>query len=139
MGRSDLYLKLEIMKKILAVTALIITYRWGISAMIIGQIVTSFLCYYLNCYYTGKLLAYPMLAQLRDVGPVLLLSFVMGAVVYALTLCSVENKLILMIFQILTGVILYSACCRLFRISSYMEMIEVLKPHVMRSMPSAVE
>ena len=46
LGRSNLFLRLEILKKILTVVAVVVTYRWGIAAMIYGQIVTSFLAYY---------------------------------------------------------------------------------------------
>jgi len=51
-GRSDLFLKLEVIKKFNALIAILVTYRWGITAMIIGQIVTSIIAYYLNSYFT---------------------------------------------------------------------------------------
>ena len=77
-GRSDLFFRLEILKKILVVIAIAITYRWGISAMICGGIATSCLCYCLNTYYTRKLLDYPVTEQIRDLLPSLILASVMG-------------------------------------------------------------
>lgn len=77
-GRSDLFFRLEVIKKSMALTAIVITCRWGITAMIIGQIVTSIIAYYLNSYYTGKLLRYSAVAQIRDVMPAFIFSCIMG-------------------------------------------------------------
>ena len=53
MGRSDLFLRLEIIKKALVVINIAVTWRWGISAMICGMVAMSMIAYYLNSYYTG--------------------------------------------------------------------------------------
>jgi len=127
-GHSDLFLRLEILKKIVAVIAILITYRWGISAMIIGQIVTSLLAYYLNCYYTGKLLDYKFIEQINDLVPPLLLSFIMGCVVYALSIVQIKNQIFLLISQIIIGIIIYIVLCRLFKISSFMALMAKIMP-----------
>lgn len=132
-GHSDLFLQLEILKKIVAVIAISITYRWGISAMIIGQIFTSIVAYYLNCYYTGKLLDYKIMEQIRDVAPLLLLSFFMGCVVYALSIVQIKSPIILLISQIISSSIIYISLCRLFKISSFMEMMAGIIPGVRKS------
>ena len=126
-GRSDLFFRLEILKKILIVIAIAITYRWGIIAMIYGQMVTSCIAYFLNAYYTGKMLDYPITEQIQDLIPNLALAGMMGLGVYALKYASISNQLALLSAQIMTGIVLYAALCYIFRISFFMEVIEVIK------------
>jgi O-antigen/teichoic acid export membrane protein len=126
-GRSDLFFRLEILKKILIVIAIAVTYRWGIIAMIYGQIVTSCLGYFLNAYYTGKMLDYPITEQIQDLIPSLALAGIMGLGVYALKYAHIANQLALLSAQIMTGIVLYVGICYIFRISSFIEIIEMIK------------
>jgi len=126
-GRSDLFFRLEILKKILIVIAIAVTYRWGITAMIYGQIATSCFAYFLNSYYTGKILDYPITAQIQDLMPSLVLAGIMGLGVYALKYTPITNQLALLSAQIMTGIVFYVSICYIFRISSFMEVIEIVK------------
>lgn len=126
-GRSDLYLKLEVSKKILIVVAIAITYRWGISTMIIGQIVTSFIAYYLNSYYTSKLLDYSITQQMKDVMPLLLISCITGGAAYGLKHFQLSNDYILLIMQIILGALLYIGLCFLIRIPAFLEILGMIK------------
>jgi len=132
-GRSDLFLRLEILKKILIVIAIAVTYRWGIIAMIYGQIVTSCLAYFLNAYFTGKMLDYPITEQIRDLIPSLMLASIMGGGVYAFHYAPIVNQPVLLLVQIMTGVVLYSVLCYIFRISSFMEVIEMIKSRLLNA------
>jgi len=80
-GRSDLVLKLEIIKKTLAITILIISAFFGLKAICIGQICYSCVAVFLNTYYTGKLIDLPYYKQIKDVFPYLILSITMGIIV----------------------------------------------------------
>lgn len=84
-GRSDLILRLEIIKKILGVTMLIITAPFGLIVMCYGTIVNSIIALIINTYYTGKLIHVGFIRQMRDLSFTLLLSLSMFAVVYGLT------------------------------------------------------
>ena len=130
-GRSDLFFRLEILKKILIVIAIAVTYRWGIIAMIYGQIVTSCLGYFLNAYYTGKTLDYPITEQIQDLIPSLALAGIMGLGVYALKYAHITNQLALLSAQLMTGIVLYAVLCYIFRISSFMETIEMVKSRLL--------
>lgn len=81
-GRSDLYLKLEIIKKILAIPTIIVGIIWGIKIMILGMWVNSIIAYYLNSYYSGRLISYPVREQISDIIPSLLIALFMGVVVF---------------------------------------------------------
>ena len=65
-GRSDFFLKVEIIKKIQGVIVLCITVPMGIVAMCYGSVVSSLLCLIYNTYYTQKLIGYGYVAQMKD-------------------------------------------------------------------------
>ncbi len=131
-GRSDLFLRLEIIKKILTVIAIAITYRWGIKALIYGQIAQSLIAYYLNTYYTGKILRYSFLEQVADVIPYLGAASLMGAGVYVIRLASIESQLMLLVGQVVTGALLYTTLCHRFRLAAFTEILSTAKPYFKR-------
>lgn len=127
-GRSDLFFRLEIIKKGIAAAAIALTYRWGIIAIIYGQMVSSVIAYYLNSYYTGRLLKYPITEQILDLLPTLGLAMGMGAAMFAFTLTPIQNQLVLLALQVIGGVTLYSLLCWFLRISSFVSMVEKTRP-----------
>lgn len=100
-GRSDLFLKLEIIKKILEVAMVIITVRFGLIAMVIGQIILSFVGMPINIWPAKKLLGYGMAEQIKDLLPTVIASLLMYGVVKLVGLIqlAVFAKLILEIFS----------------------------------------
>ncbi len=78
-GRSDLFLKLEIIKKIITVITLLFTYRLGIIGLLWGKVATSFVALFINCHYSGKFLNYSVWDQFKDLAPSVFLSIFMGA------------------------------------------------------------
>ena len=100
LGRSNLYLKVDLLMKVFIVITILISYRFGITIIILGQVINSFIAYYLYSYYVGKLLHYPLKSQLNDLYSNLILSLVMGGLVYSLNFFNIENQLLLLIFQI---------------------------------------
>lgn len=81
-GRSDLFLYLEIIKKIINAIVLFCTYRYGIYAIIVGQILTSIVNYIPNSYFSSKLLNYGVKEQVSDFLPTLILAIASGGVGY---------------------------------------------------------
>lgn len=117
-GRSDLYLRLEIVKKTLVVINVLVTWRWGIEAMIIGQIVLSFCSYFLNSYFSKHMIGYSLLRQVRDVVPILVSSIIMSAGVFSLRwLIPSVDYLSLLLTQLFAGVFLYLFLCKVFCLS----------------------
>jgi teichuronic acid exporter len=120
-GRSDLFFRLEIVKKLLIVITIFITYRWGIAAMIWGQIAISTIGLYINSYFTARMIDYPIVEQLYDMAPYLLITAMMGLVVYSLKYVPYENNLSLLLVQSITGVTVYYGLCRTFRLAAFEE------------------
>lgn len=80
-GRSDLFLKLEVIKKVIITAILIITVPMGIKAMCIGMVISSYLALLINTFYTGKLsslTAYKQLSALLPIGVITALSAFSG-------------------------------------------------------------
>lgn len=83
-GRSDYFLKLEIIKKVLGVITLCVTIPLGLVCMCYGRIFTSMVCLGLNTYYTRKLIDYGFVQQMRELLHILLHSLIMGVLVWLL-------------------------------------------------------
>lgn len=100
-GRSDLFLKLEIFKKILIVLAILISLPFGIYALLWGQVITSFFSFFINTHFTGKFLMYSTWNQIMDVAPSIILSLFCGSVIYWLTIsfCSKWNDFSLLVIM----------------------------------------
>lgn len=84
-GRSDLFLRLEIIKKIIGISIMFIAVPFGILAMCVGSIFSSLICLAINTYYTGKLINMGYWKQMKDLMPSLLYSLSMGAIIIAVT------------------------------------------------------
>jgi len=125
-GRSNLLFRLEILKRILIVIAITVTYRWGITAMIYGQIATSFLAYFVNAYYTGKMIDYPLKEQVFDFASYLPISAVMGVGIYSVQLVTFSNNITLLLSQIFIGIVIYGILCLYFQSGVFMEMCDML-------------
>src|SRR5690606_14758584 len=82
-GRSDLFLKLEIWKKVLIVATLLITYRFGIIGIVWGQVLNSVVAFFINTYYTGKIIHYGSWEQIKDLMPVMIVSAMIGTFIYS--------------------------------------------------------
>jgi len=122
LGRSDLFLRLEIIKKVMIVINIAVTWRWGISAMIYGMIILSIISYYMNSYYSGILINYPIREQLRDLFPYLIVAVLMGIAIHVAGLLEFPNHWSMLLVQITTGSILYIFLCRAFRLKVFMHM-----------------
>jgi teichuronic acid exporter len=125
LGRSELYLRLEIVKKILIVISIAITWSWGISAMIYGLILFSIVSYCLNSYYTGILIDYSIGEQLRDALPYFIVSALMGLAIYVLDYLPFSNSWLMLVSKIVTGLIVYIFLCRFFRLAAFMKLWEM--------------
>lgn len=81
-GRSDLFLKLEIIKKVVTTLGIIVTIPFGIWALLIFQAMSSLFAYFLNSFYSGRFIQYKLLEQIEDILPTILLSIGIGGLVF---------------------------------------------------------
>lgn len=125
-GRSDLFLRLEILKKIIGVCALCITIPFGITAMCIGLVAVSVVALYINTYYTGKLLSLGFLIQIKDLVPFFILSMLVGLLMYYIPI-SINNDLYRLVSGGLIGIVSYAGLAALFRIKEFNELINLIR------------
>lgn len=130
-GRSDLFLLLEIIKKIIALGPLFIGAFIGILPMLYTNILTGILSYFLNSYYTGKFLGYSSLKQLNDVAPSYILAITIAIPVWVMKYIPISNWGILPL-QIIVGASIFFVICKAFRMSEYSEVIKILKPILLK-------
>ena len=132
MGRSDVFLALEILKKLVETGALLVTLRYGVFAMALGQLASSILAQIINAWPNRKLLDYPYLRQLLDLLPALLLSAAMGAAVWTVTRLGLRDILTLLI-QVPMGAALYVLGSWLLKLESFTFLISTAKKMLHRS------
>ena len=119
-GRSDLFLKLEIVKKIIAVCPLSIGVFIGIDWMLWSSVITSIINYWLNSRYSGKLIGYSTWTQIKDILPSFGVAAVMFACVFALALLDLRPVWMLLV-QLFTGAAIVTGLCEAFRLPEYIE------------------
>lgn len=124
-GRSDLFLGLEIVKKIIGLVPLFIGAFVGIFPMLYATVLTSIISYFLNSYFPGKLLGYTSWMQIKDVAPSFAVSMTMAVVVFVLKYLPFSNWLILPI-QIAVGITVMFVVCETLKLTEYSELKKIV-------------
>lgn len=124
-GRSDLFLKLEIIKKIIAVGPILLGIFIDIYLMVGASVITSCIAYYLNAYYSGPFLNYSIKEQIYDILPSLAIALAMAIPVFAMSFIPL-NCFILLPLQIIVGAAITILLCEHFHISEYYEIKNIV-------------
>lgn len=136
MGRSDMFLKLEIIKKIVGLVVLAVTVFCFHSAIAIvwGTVATIPFGLFVNAFPNKKIVGYSFSEQMRDIFPPFLLSALMFCIVSAIEEVglSVWGTLVI---QILTGVVFYTGTSALLKLESYRYALGIIKPYISRFFP----
>ena len=125
-GRSDLALKLEIIKKIIAILILFISLPGGITMVCIGRILYSIIATYLNTYYTKRIIGLSFINQMKDIIPYFLLSIAMGVCVY-LSISFINTNILQLFVGFVVGVLFYIGTSWIFNIQILKEMLTFIK------------
>lgn len=128
LGRSDLFLGLEIIKKIIALAPLFIGAYYGILPMLYAGIPLTIICYFLNSYYSGKLLNYTSLMQLRDIAPSYIIALIIAIPVYFLKYLPISYWIVLPL-QIVLGCLILFFASKVSGINEYKELMGIVKPY----------
>ena len=125
-GRSDLFLILEIIKKVMGLVLIVSTMWISVEAMALSLVASSVISQIINSWPNKKLLGYSYLQQLRDLLPALVLTVVMGAVVYCVSFLPIAASLMLLI-QVVLGVAIYLCGSIIFKLESYQYILNKIK------------
>lgn len=117
LGRSDIFLNLELIKKALFLMTILVTFKYGVMAMVIGQAILSTVCVAINAWPNRRLLNYSLLQQVLDILPIFLLAAGMGVLVWGLALI-ITNVYYLLASQVILGATVYLTVAKIFKFES---------------------
>lgn len=128
-GRSDLFLKLEVLKKILLLVVLFVSFYYGLYGLLWGQLVFSILALFINTYFAGSMINYSTKKQLLDMMPLFLAAGFMGIVVYNLDTYILKNFVdsLRLIVNSFCGVIVYLGLSYLLKFDSLLEIKNLMQ------------
>ena len=127
-GRSDLFLKLEIIKKFIGLVAVFSTMWFGVMAMACSLPFVSVLNQIINSFPNRKLLNYSYLAQLKDMLPQICISLTMGVLVYMLQFLPLPTIVTLFV-QVLAGGVIYLGLSKILKIDSFAYLLSVIQSY----------
>lgn len=136
-GRSDIILKLEVIKKIIGVVLLISTMWFGVIAIAYSLLFYALVDSFINAFPNRKLLNYNYFEQIKDMAPSILLSAVMGIAVFSITFIGLPDIFTLLI-QVPLGVIIYVVGAKWFRFESFTYLLNLIK-NIFKKPSKAVE
>lgn len=125
-GRSDIYLKQEITKKVVGISAIVITMRISVFAIALGLVFTDLIDQIINSFPNGKLINYAYKEQLEDLAGPFFLSIMMGGIVYLISFVPISSFLQLII-QIPLGIVLYVALSKLYKLDIFNYLISSVR------------
>lgn len=118
LGRSDIFLWLEVLKKVIGIIVLFATLYFGLIWMMIGKIIVSVVCTFINAFPNIKILKYSLKEQLGDLIPIMLVSAAMGGLTFSASLIPI-NYVAVMVIQILIGVVSYILLSYVFKLEAF--------------------
>lgn len=125
-GRSDVALKVEIIKKVVGVIILIVSIPFGVTAIAVGMVISTTLSAIINAIPNKKLLGYTFKMQLMDILPSILLSFIMFGVVYPISILNI-NIYLMLIIQVAVGAVVYVGLSAIFKVESFKYILGIVK------------
>ncbi len=126
LGRSDKFLILEIIKKAVGITLLLISMWHGVFAITLSLLVSDIICQVINSWPNRKLINYGYFEQLKDILPSIIMAWVMGGIVYCVNFLGLSDIITLLI-QVPLGVVIYALGAKLFRMESFDYLLDVIK------------
>jgi len=117
-GRSDLFLGLEIIKKVVGITliGIVLFLKLGIIGLLWAAVLNSYIAYFINSYFSAELLSYSTKEQIKDIMPIFIVSILMGTLVYFSGTMLLANNLVKLVAQIFIGVVTYIGISRIAKI-----------------------
>lgn len=126
MGRSDLFLKLEVIKKVIGLVVLVCTMWFGVEAMTYSLLVTNVISQIINAYPNRQLLGYSYIDQIKDILPSIAMALFMGFCILAVELLNLGAIATLMT-QIVLGIIIYIGLSIIFKVDSFYYLMDMVK------------
>lgn len=131
MGRSDLFLKLEIWKKVIGLILLLATLFISVKAMAYSLLISTLTSMIINSWPNKKLLNYSFFEQMKDILPSILLAIGMGCAVFLMGFLPIPT-LPLLLIQVICGGLIYVAGSAIFKLEPFLYLIGIIKPMIQK-------
>jgi O-antigen/teichoic acid export membrane protein len=122
-GRSDLFLKTDLSKLPMTVAAIVISIPYGIMGMAIAQLCTTFISFFINSYYPGKLFGFGAKNQLKQILPIAVSSLIMYLSIHFI---SIDNMALQMCTKIIVGACVYITACWILKIPAFIDIVHIV-------------
>ena len=122
-GRSDLFLKTDLSKLPMTIIALFIAIPYGILGVAIAQLITTFISFFINSYYPGKLFNFGAKQQLKQIYPILIASFIMYLSIVFIKFEAIEIQ---MLIKIIFGIFVYTLLCWKFKVAAFIDVSNLI-------------
>lgn len=122
-GRSDLFLKADLSKVPMVITALFIALPYGIVGVAIAHLITTFISFFVNAYYPGKLFGFGAKAQLKQIFPISITSLIMYL---SMSIIEFDSLEIQMLTKIIAGIVVYTLLCWFFKVTAFGDTLSLI-------------
>jgi teichuronic acid exporter len=127
-GRSDLFFRLEVIKKIMMSFILIISFQFGIYGLLYGSILNSILALFINTYFSGKFINYPLIEQINDILPTIIVGILIGTIVFFIDTYLLHfSDIVRLIIGSINGISIFLIITYILKFTSLKEIIIILK------------
>ena len=126
LGFSNITLRLEILKKIIEATILIISFLINVYAVAWGMVLYNTICIFINLQPSQKLVGYGVFEQIQDVIPTLIIALIMGVLVYIIGGFGLQ-PLVTLVLQVAVGAVVYFLLCRIIKLDSLVYVIDYIR------------
>ena len=131
-GRSDLYLKIEIVKKVIIILAIAIAFQFGIYGLLFAQVILSIFFFFIGAFVCGKMIHLYVIEQLKIIFPILILSIVVGIFIWSsmflLQKLDISN-LVMIFLSSLIYFSIYLLFSSIFRIEALYDLKNIFKDY----------
>ena len=131
LGRSDIALRLEIIKRVFNLVLVLVSCQFGVFAIAASSVIGAVFCSVVNAFPNKKLLKYGYFEQIKDILPFIAMSAVMAGAVIGIGFIPI-NIYIKLVIQVLVGVVIYVALSAIFKVESFRYILNIIKPYLFK-------
>ena len=128
-GRSDLFLKLELLKKFLFIPVFIVGYFFELKFMLWSAVLYYYIEFICNSYFSERFFNYGTLKQIKDLLPVFIISIFVAFCVWCITLLSF-SAIVTLLFQLIIGTIMFVICYEVYSLPEYKELKGIISKQI---------
>jgi len=125
-GRSDIFLRLEVLKKGIGILTIILTIQYGPFILACSGLFSSFMSLIINCYPNKRLLSYGFFEQMKDIFPSTMIACCMGCIVALFNFLEVSD-IVKLLIQVPVGIVVYLILSKVFKLWSFDYLYQVVR------------